>query len=131
MRALSAAEAIAPAINRTREFLFAPPFRWPTFLKLCLVAAITEGLGSNLQSNANKSHGGGGGGVPGAIPFHFSPVIIAAAIAMSLLLFVVALLIFYVMTRLRFAYFHCLVSKTRLIKPGWNFYRPHANRSFG
>jgi len=130
MRALSAAEAIAPAINRTREFLFAPPFRWPTFLKLCLVAAITEGLGSNLQSNSSKSHGGGGGGVPGALPFHFSPVIIAAAVAMSLLLFVVALLVFYVMTRLRFAYFHCLVSKTRLIKPGWNFYRPHANRFF-
>ena len=128
MRALSAAEAIAPAINRTREFLFAPPFRWLTFLKLCLVAAITEGLGTNLQSNANKNHGSGG--APGPMIYHFSPVMIAAMVAMSLLLLVVVLLIFYVMTRLRFAYFHCLVTKTRLIKPGWSLYRPHANRFF-
>jgi hypothetical protein len=127
MRALSAAEAISPAINRTREFLFAPPFRWATFLKLCLVAAITEGLGTNLQSNANKNHGSGDAG---PMISHFSPMIIAAGVAMSLLLMVVVLLIFYVMTRLRFAYFHCLVTNTRLIKPGWNFYRPQANRFF-
>lgn len=127
MRALSAAEAISPAINRTREFLFAPPFRWATFLKLCLVAAITEGLGTNLQSNANKNHGPSDAG---PMISHLSPPIIAAAVAMSLLLLVVILLIFYVMTRLRFAYFHCLVTNTRLIKPGWNFYRPQANRFF-
>ena len=128
MRALSAAEAVSPAINRTREFLFAPPFRWATFLKLCLVAAITEGLGTNLQSNANKNHGSGGG--PGPMIYHFSPAIIAAGVAASLLLVVVVLLIFYVMTRLRFAYFNCLVTNTRLIKPGWNLYRPQANRFF-
>jgi len=129
MRALSAAEAISPAINRTREFLFAPPFRWPTFLKLCLVAAITEGLGTNLQSNANRSHAGSGGS-SGPMMFHFSPIIIASAVAASLLLLAVVLLIFYVITRLRFAYFHCLVTKTRMIKPGWNLYRPQANRFF-
>lgn len=128
MRALSAAEAISPAINRTREFLFSPPFRWLTFLKLCLVAAITEGLGTNLQSNANKGHAGGGDAGP--MLTQFSPVIIAAIMAVSLLLFIVVLLIFYVMTRLRFAYFHCLVTNTRLIKPGWNLYRPQANRFF-
>jgi hypothetical protein len=127
MRALSAAEAISPAINRTREFLFAPPFRWPTFLKLCLVAAITEGLGTNLQSNANKHHATSDAG---PMMNHFSPMMIAAIVAASLLLFVVVLLVFYVMTRLRFAYFHCLVTNTRLIKPGWNYYRPQANRFF-
>lgn len=128
MRALSAAEAVSPAINRTRDFLFAPPFRWTTFLKLCLVATLTEGLGSNLQSNMNKNRGSSGG--PGSMAFHFAPEIIAAAVAASLLLLVVILLIFYVMTRLRFAYFHCLVTNTRLIKPGWNLYRPQANRFF-
>lgn len=127
MRAFSAAEAISPAINRTREFLFAPPFRWTTFLKLCLVAAITEGLGTNLQSNANKSHSGGD---VGPMIYHFPPMIIAAVVAASLLLLIVVLLIFYVMTRLRFAYFHCLTTNTRLLKPGWNLYRPQANRFF-
>jgi hypothetical protein len=126
MRALSAAEAISPAINRTREFLFAPPFRWLTFLKLCLVAVVTEGLGTNLQGNGNKNHSTDAG----PMIYHFSPLMIAAAVAASLLLLVVVLLIFYVMTRLRFAYFHCLVTNTRLIKPGWNLYRPQANRFF-
>jgi hypothetical protein len=127
MRALSAAEAISPAINRTREFFFAPPFRWTTFLKLCLVAALTEGLGTNLQSHTNKS---GGGNTPGPVNFHLSPEIIVAIVAMGLLLLLVGLLIGYLITRLRFAYFHCLVTNTRLIRPGWEMYRPQANRFF-
>lgn len=129
MRALSAAEAISPAISRTREFLFAPPFRWPTFLKLCLVAAITEGVGTNLQSNANKG-GHAPSGAPGQMIYHFSPELIAAFVAMSLLLIFVGLLIAYLITRLRFAYFHCLVTNTRFIRPGWEKYRPQANRFF-
>ena len=128
MRALSAAEAISPAINRTREFLFAPPFRWTTFLKLCLVAAITEGLGTNLQSNANKHHASSGG--PGPMIYHFPPGVIAAIVAMSILMFLLIVLVFYVVTRLRFAYFHCLVTNTRFIKPGWQLYRVQATRFF-
>jgi len=128
MRALSAAEAIAPAINRTREFFFAPPFRWTTFLKLCLVAAITEGIGTNLQSNGGKH--GPPVSSPGDVSFHFSPEIIAVIVAMGLLLLFVGLLVVYLVTRLRFAYFHCLVTNTRLIRPGWEMYRPQANRFF-
>jgi hypothetical protein len=127
MRALSAADAISPAINRTREFLFAPPFRWTTFLKLCLVAAITEGIGTNLRSQANQHHPSAS---PGDVIFHFTPVMIAAIVAMSLLLIFVGVVIAYFVTRLRFAYFHCLVTNTRLIRPGWELYRPQANRFF-
>jgi hypothetical protein len=47
MFALSAADAISPAVQRTRMFLFRP-FRWGTYLKLCLVALITEGIGANF-----------------------------------------------------------------------------------
>ena len=128
MRELSAVEAIAPAINRTREFFFAPPFRWTTFLKLCLVAAITEGIGTNIQSNGNKHAASPGS--QGDVIFHFSPEMIAAIVAMSLLLIFVGLLIVYLVTRLRFAYFHCLVTNTKLIRPGWEMYRPQANRFF-
>lgn len=127
MRALSAAEAISPAINRTREFLFAPPFRWPTFLKLCLVAAITEGIGTNINNEVNKHQPSSS---PGDVIFHFTPEIIVATVAMSLLLIFVGLLIAYLITRLRFAYFHCLVTNTRFIRPGWELYRPQANRFF-
>lgn len=127
MRAFSAADAISPAVNRTREFLFAPPFRWTTFLKLCLVAAVTEGIGTNLRSQANKPHPGAS---PGNVIFHFTPEIIAAIVAMSLLLVFVGLVIAYFVTRLRFAYFHCLATNTRLIRPGWERYRLQANRFF-
>jgi hypothetical protein len=128
---ISAAEAISPAINRTRQFLFAPPFRWGTFLKLCLVGAITEGLGTNFRSFGGR----GGQGHPSHLPqgstiFHFTPEMIAAIVAMSLLLIFVGLVVAYLITRLRFAYFHCLVTNTRAITPGWRLYREQANRFF-
>jgi hypothetical protein len=125
---ISAAEAITPAINRARQFLFAPPFRWGTFLKLCLVAAITEGLGTNSRSYWNQGHSSE---TPhGYAGFHASPELIAAAVAMTLLLIFVVLVLVYLVTRLRFAYFHCLVTNTREIKPGWRLYREQANRFF-
>ena len=65
MRAISAADAISPAVERTKQLLFRP-FSWGTFLKLGLVALITEGLGSNLRSSTPR--GGGGSGLPQAMP---------------------------------------------------------------
>ena len=44
MQPISAVDAVSPAIERTREFLFRP-FKWSTYLKLGLVAIITEGVG--------------------------------------------------------------------------------------
>lgn len=130
MQTISAAEAISPAINRTRQFLFAPPFRWGTFLKLCFVAAITEGLGTNFRSSANPRHAPSTAPAPGNVTFHFTPEIIAAAVAITLLLIFLALVLAYLVTRLRFAYFHCLVTNTRAITPGWRLYREQANRFF-
>lgn len=129
MPVLSAADAISPAIYRTRQFLFAPPFRWSTFLKLCLVAAITEGLGSNFRSSGNKgSHGTAFS--PGNPIFHLSPAMIAAGIAAVALAIVLSLFIVYLITRLRFAYFHCLAHNLREIRPGWELYRSQAMRFF-
>jgi hypothetical protein len=129
MFAFSAADAIAPAIARTRTFLFRP-FRWGTFLKLSVVALITEGIG-----NFRSSQGGGGSHAPGhgpAIhpPFHYPVLWIAAIVAMVVLAILLAGLLFYLVTRLRFAYFHCLVHNTREIRPGWQLYRPQAARFF-
>lgn len=125
---LSAADAISPAIYRTRQFLFAPPFRWTTFLKLCLVAAITEGLGTNLRGSGNK--GNQHVSMPGNIIYHFTPEMIAAGIAAIALAIIVVLFIVYLVTRLRFAYFHCLTHNVREIRPGWELYRPQAWRFF-
>lgn len=125
MYAFSAADAIAPAIQRTRTFLFRP-FKWSTFLKLCVVAMITEGL-SNFRSSGNggtsSSHGS-------YAPFDFTLVRIAAIIAASLLAILLGCFIFYLITRLRFAYFYCLIHNTREIRPGWKLYRSQAVRFF-
>ena len=129
MLPISAAEAVSPAINRTRQFLFAPPFRWGTFLKLCLVAAITEGLGTNLRTAFNNKQGHSNPG-PGNVIFHFTPEMIAIIVLGSIVGIAVVVVLTYVITRLRFAFFHCLITNTRAIRPGWRLYREQATRFF-
>jgi len=129
MYTLSAADAISPAIQRTKTFLF-KPFRWGTFLKLSLVAVLTDGFGGNF----NSPGGGGGHGsshAPNIVPpFHFSPGWIAAIVAAVALALLLGLVIFYLITRLRFAFFHCLIHNIKEIRPGWHLYRTQAGRFF-
>jgi hypothetical protein len=128
MHAFSAADAIAPAISRTNRFLF-HPFRLGTFLKLSLVAVITEGLGGNLRStNFHPSTPGAGSGTMPHLNFPaawLGLAILAIAIVVPL-----AILIAYLVTRLRFAFFHCLVYQVKQIAPGWRLYREQAMRFF-
>ncbi len=123
---LSPAEAISPAIRRTKAFLF-HPFRFGTYFKLCLVALLTEGLGSNLRSHSGNmpSHG------PTVYsPFSFRPEWIAPIVAVSLALLLLGCIIFYLITRLRFAWFHCLIHNIKQVTPGWRLYRTQAARFF-
>ena len=96
MRAVSAADSISLAIDRTKTFLFRP-FRWGTFLKLGLVAIITEGFSSNLRSGSNKNHPSGQGP-----SFHSLQDIphawIVAGVAAVLLAIVVSLVVAYLIT---------------------------------
>jgi hypothetical protein len=128
MRAISAADAVSPAIQRTREFLFRP-FNWGTYLKLGLVAIVTEGFGSNLRSS---SHGGESPGHGSMVhsPFNFTPEMIAVIAGAVLLAIVVSIVVFYLVTRLRFAFFHCLIHNTKEIGPGWRLYETQATRFF-
>jgi hypothetical protein len=129
MRAVSAADSVSLAVQRTREFLF-NPFNWGTYLKLGLVAIVTEGVGENFSSS---SHGGGGSTGQGPslhAPFSFAPELVAECVAALLLALVLMLFVFYLITRLRFAFFHCLVTNTREIRPGWRLYRTQAKRFF-
>ncbi len=140
MLAISAPDAVSPAIQRTRDFLFRP-FRWGTYLKLGLVAIITEGIGSNF----NSSHGGHAqehgpaahapfnlpsGGPNLHSPFHLAPEAIVAIVAAVLLALVLAAIVAYLVTRLRFAFFHCLIHNVKEIRPGWYLYREQATRFF-
>ena len=136
MFAYSAADAISPAIQRTRAFLFRP-FRLGTYLKFCLVALLTEGSsgggGGNFNSSLPRHHGSHQAlAFPSAlgVQLHFTPAWIAAFAALFLLMMVIGLALFYLITRLRFAFFHCLVYNIREVRIGWHLYRYPAARFF-
>jgi MFS family permease len=127
MNVLSAAEAVSPALSRTKRLLF-QPFRWGTYLKLCAVAVFSEGLYNNFNSNRNThaySQSAGSFSVPA-----LSAGMIAGIIAIAIAAIVLGFLLFYVVVRLRFALFHCLVHQTTSITPGWRLYREQASRFF-
>jgi hypothetical protein len=128
MRAISAVDSVSLAIQRTRDFLFRP-FSWGTYLKLGLVAILTEGTGSNFRSS---EHGGPSTGHGPNVhpPFNLAPEWIAAIVAAVLVAIVLSLVLFYLITRLRFAFFHCLTHNTKEIRPGWHLYREQAMRFF-
>lgn len=127
MRALSAVDSVSLAIQRTREFLFRP-FKWGTYLKLGLVAIITEGIGNSFNSSSHRDHSTGHGG-PFHSPFPFAAELMAAIISLALVA-IVAFFVFYLITRLRFAFFHCLIHNIKEIRPGWRIYREPAMRFF-
>lgn len=130
MQALSAADAVTPAIHRTKSFLFRP-FEFWTYLKLCLVAVITEGFGGSF--NSSMPGGGRGHANTSPSPAHVSlaPGWIAFIVLCVLVVIVLAFVFYYLITRLRFAFFHCLIRQAREIAPGWRVYRDQANRFFG
>lgn len=128
MIAFSASQAVSPAIERTKNFLFRP-FKLSTYLKLSLVACLTEGFSSNFNFNRGH-HFSSGTGIGDFTGFHLSNEVIAL-IAVGVLIFIAAcILIFYLITRLRFAFFHCLIHQTKEIRPGWGLYRAQAMRFF-
>ena len=129
MRPFSATDSVSLAVHRTRDFLFRP-FSWGTYLKLGLVAIITEGWGTNLRSSANKGAHSSGQGPMIYSPFDIPAVWVAGIVATVLLALVVSIFIFYLVTRLRFAFFHCLVHNVRQIRPGWRLYKEPATRFF-
>ncbi len=127
MRAISSADAVLPAIQRTREFLFRH-FTWGTYLKLGLVAMITEGTASNFNSSSHNASSSGHGPIMNS-PFEMAGWV-AVAVAALLLVIVISFFVYYLVTRLRFAVFHCLIHNTKEIRPGWHIYREQAGRFF-
>jgi len=134
MLVLSAAEALSPAIERTRRLLFSP-FRWGTFLKLCAVAVFTEGFGGNfnLSGPSHSPHtpaADSSSMTPAFSPFHLAPGWIALIVAGVLVALLLSILLFYLVTRLRFSLFYCLAYQVKELRPGWTLYRDQANRFF-
>jgi hypothetical protein len=126
MRAVSATDAISPAIQRTWELLFSP-FQWGTYLKLGLVAIITEGAGAHFNSSSHTPPSSGHTPIGNLSMSPTAWIAVMAAIALALLL---CFFVLYLVTRLRFAFFHCLISNTRQLRPGWRLYQTQATRFF-
>lgn len=126
----SAIDSVSVAVQRTREFLF-KPFNWGTYLKFGLVAIITEGWGSKLRGSGNQGGHASGGGPITTSPFGLlTSIQVAQGVAMALLATLFMLWIFYLVTRLRFAFFYSLVHNVKLIRPGWRAYREQAGRFY-
>lgn len=126
MNAFSASQAISPAVERTKNYLFRP-FEWKTYLKLSLVACITEGFSGNFNFSSNQPSSTSAGDFTG---FHLSNEVIALIAVAVLVCIAVGIFIFYLVTRLQFVYFHCLVHQTKEIRPVWGLYRVQAMRFF-
>ena len=92
MRSINAADAVSPAIQRTKDFLFRP-FSWGTYLKLGLVAIITEGVGNNFRSSSHGGHPSGHGPIIHP-PFHLTPEWVVAIVAAVLLAILLSMVIF-------------------------------------
>jgi hypothetical protein len=128
MLKLSAPDCIAPAVTRTRNFLFRP-FNFWTFVKLSLVAAIAEQV-SFSGNTSIPTHGVNS--IPSITSIHdpsVSTIIWIVAIVLILTI-PLALFIMYLVTRLQFAFFHCLAHGVKFIRPAWQRYKSQAWRFF-
>lgn len=133
----SATAVISPAIERTRDYLFRP-FNLGRFLKLTLVALLTEGgmASCNFNSSVPSGHSGGQAS-PLDAPFHLpilhwqALALLGVILAVSLITIPIGIFISYLMIRLRFSFFDCILYGEDKIGPGWRKYHRQALRFLG
>jgi hypothetical protein len=128
MKVYSASEAIRPALVRTYEYLFRG-FKGETFLKLAAVATLCEGFIVSFRFS-----------VPNAFPFDLhtsawksfllAPAFLPVTILGTIAVFLIGVYCFYLITRLRFAFFHSLVHQTRQIRSSAKLYLIEADHFF-
>jgi hypothetical protein len=128
MKALSASQAVWPALLRMNRLLFRP-FVWGAFLKLAAVATITEGMLFSFRFAPSNAW------IPDAAGIDLERLratpgfaFYAALAVIGAILF--ALLLFTLLAQLRFAVFNCVLRETRELRPGWALYRAQAQRFF-
>ncbi|MGA2538013.1 MAG: hypothetical protein ABSF53_18515 [Terracidiphilus sp.] len=128
MKIYSASEAVWPALLRTYSYLFRP-FKWETFLKLATIATLCEGLLVSFKFV-----------VPNTFPFDFdmavsksflfAPEFLAVTILGAMALLVMAIYAFFLLTQLRFAFFHSLIHQTRAFRKTAKLYTAESERFF-
>jgi len=142
MTPLSPLDALGPAFRRTREVL-AAPFRLGFFLKIALIAALTQPSfysasvsyplqGANfatLQSMGHKSgFSAGDHFLPGPGLAAFGLV---ALVAVAMIMLAIWVLFSYLYCRLRFTLFDLVVYKRGRVGQAWSAYGRQSWRYFG
>lgn len=130
----SAMNAINPAIQRTRDYLFRP-FRLGRFVLLALVASVTEGGGGGGSGSFRSPFPNRGSGKVPMQPIphpHFPPVStwLPIAIVAAVCILIVSVILGYLAIRLRFSYFDCVLDRSDEIAAGWRKYKTQAWRYF-
>jgi len=131
----TAAQAISPAIERTKLYLFSQ-FRLGRFLKLALVAMLTDaGSGGYAGNFPTRMFGGSQPSSPSmtAPQFHWPAMsqMIWIGVVSALILLPIGILLSYLLIRLRFSFFDCVVSRQDQIAPAWRKYHRQALRYLG
>ena len=137
MSTYSATAVISPAIERTSDYLFRP-FNLGRFLKLTLVALLTEGGMSSCNLNSSFPSGQSSGQPNGLNhPFHlpllhWQALALFGVILFGLLIGIpIVIFIRYLLIRLRFSFFDCVLYGEDKIGPGWRKYHRQALRFLG
>jgi hypothetical protein len=145
MTRLSPLDALGPAFRRTREVL-AAPFRFGFFLKIALIAALTQPSfysvsfsypmqGVQFATLRGMGHRSGLGVAGYESQFQSLPGMAAAGLAVVLVLLVVGLALWvlaaYLYCRLRFTLFDLVVFKQGRVGQAWSRYGRQAWRYFG
>lgn len=115
MRPLSATEAISPAIERTTQLL-GRPFRLGTFLKIAAVAFFAE-LGGGFGLSGPGRTGNLHGIAPG-----FQAAILAFALVIGTVVFVVGLVLLYIGSRLQLVLVELVATRQTQVAPLWRRY---------
>lgn len=146
MTRLSPLDALGPAFRRTREVLVQQPFRLGLFLKIALVAALTQPSfysasisypiqGANVAAMRQSGHRFAMLAAPEAQHFAGAPGLAAIGIAGLVVALVIGLAIWiffaYLYCRVRFTLFDLVVSRRGRVRQAWSHYGAQAWRYFG
>ncbi len=133
----SAAQAISPAIERTKQYLFRP-FRLGRFFKLTLVALLVEGGATSFNFGGGNFPSGSGSHSGSTAPWHM-PVFhwptmgqwLVVGVVAALIVLPILLLVSYLLIRLRFSFFDCVLRQRDHIGTAWAIYHRQALRYLG
>jgi hypothetical protein len=111
---ISAADAITPAFNHTKQQLF-QPFRMGQWTRLALVGLLAGEMGSG-GCNFNSLHSPGSSGHPTGSPMVYAGLVVFLVVVAMIL----AIFFLYVSSVMRFVLFDAVVTKECHIRQSWS-----------